>query len=318
MAVGVAPAWGNLPKGNFQAEIYSKNVLKFFRRAAVTEAITNTDYMGEISEYGDTVRIIKEPVIVVSPYTRGQTVNIQDLDDEETTLVIDQANQFGFAVDDLENKQAHNNWEGLATSSGAYAIKNEYDKAVLAHMEDGVSTTPDHVLGSDSATAATGLTAATGSMAIGFNAGNISPLALMSRLALKLDEQDIPEENRWFVASPAFWEIMQDENSKLLDVDFSHDGDSKLRNGRITSGEIRGFKCYKTNNAPSATSGATTTATAVLAGHMSSTSTASAIAKTEVLRSERFFGDIVRGLHLFGRGVLRDYAMAKAFWQVGT
>jgi len=319
MALGVAPGWGNLPQGNFQPEIYSKNVLKYFRRAAVVEAITNTDYYGEISEMGDTVHIIKEPVVSVSDYTRGQTVNIQDLDDEATSLTVDQAKQFGFAVDDLENKQAHLNWEGLATSSGAYAIKNDYDKSVMSYMENQVSTSaPDNSLGSDSATAATGITAATGSMALGFNPGNISPLAVMSRMSLRLDEQDIPEEDRWFVATPAFYEILQDENSKLLDVDFSHDSDSKMRNGRISSGEVRGFKMYKSNNAPSTSSGATTSADCLMAGHMSAVATASQIAKTEVLRSERFFGDIVRGLHLYGRGVLRSEAMAKAFWQVGT
>ena len=42
----------------------------------------------------------------------------------------------------------------------------------------------------------------------------------------------------------------------------------------------------------------------VLAGHMSSTATASHIAKTEVVRSTETFSDIVRGLHVFGRKVI--------------
>ena len=59
MAIGVSAGYGNLPSGNFQAEIYSQKVLKFFRRASVVEDITNTDYAGEIENYGDTVRIIE-------------------------------------------------------------------------------------------------------------------------------------------------------------------------------------------------------------------------------------------------------------------
>ena len=55
----------------FLPSIYSKKVLNFFRKASVVEAITNTDYTGEISAYGDSVKIIKEPVISVSDYTRG-------------------------------------------------------------------------------------------------------------------------------------------------------------------------------------------------------------------------------------------------------
>ena len=57
----------------FLPSVYSKKVLNFFRKASVIEAITNTDYAGEISAYGDSVKIIGEPVISVSDYTRGAT-----------------------------------------------------------------------------------------------------------------------------------------------------------------------------------------------------------------------------------------------------
>ena len=39
----------------FLPAVYSKNVQNFFRKASVVEAITNTDYAGEISAFGDTV-----------------------------------------------------------------------------------------------------------------------------------------------------------------------------------------------------------------------------------------------------------------------
>ena len=42
----------------FLPSVYSKKVLNFFRKASVIEAITNTDYSGEISAYGDSVKII--------------------------------------------------------------------------------------------------------------------------------------------------------------------------------------------------------------------------------------------------------------------
>ena len=67
MAFQVAAGWQNLPAGNFSPQIFSQKVQKFFRRESVVEAITNTDYYGEISEFGDTVYIIKEPTITVAP-----------------------------------------------------------------------------------------------------------------------------------------------------------------------------------------------------------------------------------------------------------
>ena len=60
--------WFFLPK------VYSKQVLNFFRKSSVAEAITNTDYAGEIAAFGDSVRIIKEPEITVYQYERGQDV----------------------------------------------------------------------------------------------------------------------------------------------------------------------------------------------------------------------------------------------------
>ena len=75
-------------------EIFSKKIQNFFRKASVIEAITNTDYAGEIENFGDTVRIIKEPTITVSSYARGAVVNPQDLADDQITMVVDQANAF--------------------------------------------------------------------------------------------------------------------------------------------------------------------------------------------------------------------------------
>ena len=68
---------------NFLPAIYSKKVLNFFRKASVAEAITNTDYAGEISGYGDSVKVIKEPVITVYQYERGADVTETALTDTE-------------------------------------------------------------------------------------------------------------------------------------------------------------------------------------------------------------------------------------------
>ena len=92
MAVGRAAGYDNLVNDAFMPAIYSQKVLKYFRRSSVVEAITNTDYAGEIENFGDTVKIIKEPTITVSAYTRGSTVNAQDLTDTEITLVDDHGN----------------------------------------------------------------------------------------------------------------------------------------------------------------------------------------------------------------------------------
>ena len=295
----------------FLPSIYSKKVLNFFRKASVVEAITNTDYAGEISAYGDSVKIIKEPTITVYDYTRGSDTTSTKLTDQEITLVVDSAKAFKFIVDDIETNMSHVNFKEVASSSAAYSLKDAYDAAVLTTMFAGVSASaPDHVIGADAAAGTGGVGETTASVDLGV-ASEVDPLDLMARMARLLDDQSVPEENRWFVASPDFYEELSQSGSKLLSVDFNA-GQGSIRNGLVSSGKLRGFDMYKSNNIPSVS-----TATGqCLGGHMSSTATANTILSTEVIRDPSSFGDIVRGLHVYGAKVLRDDAMVKAFYTI--
>jgi len=297
----------------FLPKVYSKQVLNFFRKASVAEAITNTDYAGEIANFGDTVRIIKEPVISVDQYERGQDITATKLTDQEVTLIVDIANAFKFIVDDIETQMSHVNFRDVATSSAAYALRDAFDTGVIATMFSGVSSSsPDHVLGSDNATdLAAGTFDGTGNLDIGFGTDEHDPIDVMAKMARLLDEQNVPEEGRWFLASPDFYEVLSQSASKLLSVDYNA-GQGSIRNGLVSSGKLRGFNMYKTNNI-AATSNA---AGKCLAGHISSTATAQTITSTEVLRDPDSFGDIVRGLHVYGAKVLRGEALVSAFYGI--
>jgi hypothetical protein len=297
----------------FLPSVYSKKVLNFFRKASVVEAITNTDYAGEISAFGDSVKIIKEPVISVSDYTRGSDTTATKLTDQELTLVVDSAKAFKFIVDDIESNMSHVNFKEVASSSAAYALRDSYDAAVIAAMFSGCSSSsPDHIIGSDSSTADATMTHATNSVdLLGSDGTGVDAIDLMARMARLLDDQNVPEEGRWFVAPPSFYEELAQSGSKLLSVDFNA-GQGSIRNGLVSSGKLRGFDMYKSNNI-AATSNASGK---VLAGHMSSTATANTILSTEVLRDPSSFGDIVRGLHVYGSKVLRTEALVSAFYLI--
>ena len=302
----------NFSNNNFLPEIYSKKVLNFFRKASVVEAITNTDYAGEISGYGDTVKIINEPEITVYQYERGADVTKTVLTDAETTLIVDTANAFKFIVDDIESQMSHVNFKEVATSSAAYSLRDAFDEGVLAKMFAGVSSSsPDNIIGTDAAVGS-GVEPASGSVdLLGSDGTGVDALDLMARMARKLDDQNVPEEGRWFVAPPSFYEELSQSGSKLLSVDFNA-GQGSIRNGLVSSGKLRGFSMYKSNNIA-----APTTATGkILCGHISSVSTAQTITSTEVIRDPDSFGDIVRGLHVHGAKVLRPKALVSAFYLV--
>ena len=294
----------------FLPEVYSKKVQNFFRKASVVEAITNTDYAGEINAFGDTVNIIKEPTITTYDYTRGSDTTQTLLTDEELTLVVDQARAFKFIVDDIEKRMSHVNFTEVASGSAAYALKDQMDSNVLTYMSAQASaSSPDMVIGADDATADDlPNLGASESVHLGFGADNSDPIDLLARMARLLDDQNVPEENRWFVANPTFYEVLSESSSKLLSVDYNA-GQGSIRNGLVSSGALRGFKMYKSNNMPAGSN-----SSIALAGHISAVATAGTMLNVETLRGPTSFGDIVRGLHVYGRKLLRDDALVKAFW----
>ena len=310
--MGKAAGYQNLPSGNWAPAIYSQKVQKFFRRASVVEDITNTDYAGEIENFGDTVNIIKEPSITVNDYARGQTVNTETLADDQIQLTVDQGSYFAFKVDDIEERQSHVNFEALATSSGAYALKKNYDFNVLKAIYDGASTSAANT-GTDGSP-------------IDGDAAVDTLTDVMSAAKTVLDGNDVPEENRWFVAPPAFYQQLRKAGAKVVDQSVMADGSaSAMRNGMITDRPLFGFRMY-TTNAIAVSSGSAANKTfgsagsnehAFLYGHQGAVCTANHIAKTELIRDPDSFSDIVRGLHVFGRKILRSDAVLSGVITIG-
>jgi len=310
--MGKATGYQNLPSGNWAPAIYSQKVQKFFRRASVVEDITNTDYAGEIENFGDTVNIIKEPSITVNDYARGQTVNTETLADDQIQLTVDQGSYFAFKVDDIEERQSHVNFEALATSSGAYALKKNYDFNVLKAIYAGASTSVGNT--------------GTDGTPIDGDAAVDTLTDIMSAAKTVLDGNDVPEENRWFVAPPAFYQQLRKAGAKVVDQSVMADGSaSAMRNGMITYRPLFGFKMYTTNSI-AVSSGSAANKTfgsagsneyAFLYGHQGAVATANHIAKTELIRDPDSFSDIVRGLHVFGRKVLRTEAVFSGVITIG-
>jgi hypothetical protein len=291
--------------GFFIPEIYSKKVQIALRKAAVAEAVCNTDYMGEISSFGDTVNIIKEPQIAVADYTRGLAVVSTALSDQELVLTIDQAKSFSFKIDDLEKRFSHVNFQAIAADNAAYALRDAMDANILAAISAALTENTGTSLGMGTIAAP---------IDIGFATGEIDPLNQMALAAKNLDEANAPEDGRWFVAAPEWYNQLSNSASKLLSVDFNA-GQGSIRNGLVASGLLRGFQMYKSNNLPTNTV-ASATRPAALFGHMSSTAAASAMNKVETVRDTGTFSDIVRGLMVWGRKVLRPEVVGKIIYKI--
>ena len=234
MAFASAAGYNNLPNGVFTPAIFSQKVLKKFRKIAVAHQITNTDYAGEIANYGDTVHIISEPDVQVQSYVRGQQVTPSDLIDVDQLLQVDQGNTFAFKLDDIEKAQSHINWESLAADRAAYKLNDAFDSNVLSYLNTNSTT---NTSGSASSPTVVALSPST---------GQFSPLGIMNRAARTLREANVPMDDLWCVAPPSFWELVEDENSKLMAVNITGDAASQLRpgifDGKVIEGKVRGFE----------------------------------------------------------------------------
>ncbi|MDA9159567.1 hypothetical protein N9O21_03340 [Rhodobacteraceae bacterium] len=352
MAFDKAAGHGNLPNGNFSSIIYSKKTQNAFRKATVVGDITNSDYFGEIASQGDTVKIIKEPEISVSAYARGTTVSAQDLDDEDFSLTIDKANYFAFKMDDIEESHSHVNFMQLATDRAAYRLADQYDQEVLGYLSgykqsalhSAADTVNDQVNGSKAVSTAGSdellssmklkkgdfgniTTSSAGDHSIPVAArlpgatalptATVSPAMIVSRMARLLDQQQVDTSGRWVVLDPIMLEILRDEDSRLLQTDWGESGG--LRNGLVLK-NFHGFRVYTSSNLPAVGTGAGTTGSAnqnanygvIVAGHDSAIATAEQINKTETYRDPDSFADIVRGMHLYGRKILRPEGIVTA------
>jgi hypothetical protein len=138
-------------------------------------------------------------------------------------------------------------------------------------------------------------------------------------MARKLDQQNVDSQGRWLVIDPVFKELLMDEDSRLLNADF---GGAGLQNGLILN-NLHGFRVYVSNNLPSVGTGPATTGGTnadnfgvIVAGHDSSVATAEQINKTETYRDPDSFADIVRGMHLYGRKILRPEGLVNAIYNL--
>ena len=356
MAFKTAAGYGNLPNGNFSPVIYSKQVQLAFRKSTVVGSITNSDYFGEISAMGDTVRIIKEPEITVKEYARGAQITPQDLDDEDFTLVVDKANYFAFKMDDIEEAHSHVNFSQLASDRAAYRLADQYDQECLGYLSgfaqsalSAVASAANSTVSGSKAVSTAGSDELLTSMKLRKDSfGNITtssagdhsipiaprlggataqatatatPLLVIARMGRLLDTQFVDTQGRWLVLHPTFVEVLKDEDSRLLNSDFGESGG--LRAG-LAIGKIHGFDVYMSNNLPAVGTGPGTSGSAnqnsnygvIVAGHSSAIATAEQINKTETYRDPDSFADIVRGMHLYGRKILRPEAIATAKYNV--
>lgn len=293
--------------GTFIPEIWSTKLIEKYYDQTVLSQITNTDYEGEIRSQGDKVIIRTTPTLEIHDYQIGQTLQHQRPEAPTMELLIDKGLYWSTIIDDIVEKQQDIDQMNLWARDAAEEMKIVLDTRVLA------SIVPDIHADNKGATA-------------GRISGNINlgvtgtPLAITSANILEtilkmgqvLDEQNVPESGR-FLLLP-FWVTTLLKLSDIKDASLTGDGSTPLRNGRV--GMIDRFTVYNSNLLPRYDDGGTDTYH-LIAGTKAGMTFATQLTKTEQLRAESTFGDIMRGLMVYGHKVVKPEALTAAYVSAG-
>jgi len=294
---------------SFIPEIWSTKMIEKFYEATVLAAISNTDYEGEIKNHGDKIIMRQRPTITIRNYESNQELVVDRPSASSLEMLIDQGKYFNLHLDDVMKIQTDIDLMNQWSADASEQMKIVIDTDVLVHLV-GQATARNRGTGAGKISQNINLGVAGTPVTI-TRTNVVDYLILMGQV---LDEQNIPETGRWIVL-PA-WASSLLKRSDLRDASLTGDGTSVLRNGRL--GMIDRFTIYGSNLLPtSATDGAggndADGATYIYAGHKNALTFASQMTEMEVMRSERTFGNLMRGLQVYGRRVIDSTAYCQLY-----
>ena len=309
--------------GAFIPTLWSGKLLAKFYQNTMLSEIANTDYEGELKNQGDTIRIRLAPSISISDYTVGQNLSYEVPTPIFQDMQVTKGKYFGVQVNDVLAYQSDMNLMNMFTEDAAKQLKIAIENEVF--FNNMVTEGP--------AAANEGATA--GAISAAYNLGtDVTPIDQATpenvlkgilRMSTVLDEQNVPEDGRWLVISPFDRHLLMQSN--IAQAYFTGDAQSTIRSGKI--GMLDRFTVYVSNLLPRgaagkalvagltdpATGGAVSSAKArrlMVAGTKAAMSFAMTVNKTEPLRNQTDFGDIVRGLAVYGRKTVKPEALVTA------
>ena len=305
--------------GKFIPQMWSSKLNAKFYKATVFGEIANTNWEGEIKNQGDKVVINNIPTISIRNHVVGVPLTYDVPVPSTVDLNVDKGKYFAFEVDDVMEYQSQPKLMDTFSDDAAMQMKISID-----------STT---IFNTFSLAAAANKGATAGANSGAYNLGtDLAPvtltgtnvLSVITSLSGVLDEQNAPETERFLLIDPGTRNLLMQSN--LAQAQFMGDSTSMVRNGKI--GMIDRFAVYVSNNLPRATAGnnytsgdgseggtaaaSTLKRRAIIAGHKSAIAWAAQMSKLETLRNQSAFGELVRGVNIYGYSVVKPEALAYA------
>lgn len=300
-AYGITPAAGYGNLGAYTPTLFAMEVLEKFYISTVFGAIANTKYEGIITKQGDKVVIRTRPDVIIKDYIKGQKLDYDSPEPAEVELIIDKAKYYALNIDDIDKIQndisAMEQWSLDAGFQLAIAI----DRQILNGMYASASSSN---VGATAGKISGGFNlGATGGSAVQITKTNILDYIVDAETVL--NEQNIPVDNRYIIMPAYFYGLL--EKSDLRSALFTGDSSNKvLRNG--LAGRIANFDIYVSNNIQKV-SDSGVDSWPIIFGHKVALTFASQLVKNETLPNPESFGNLMRGLQVYGYNVVKPDAL---------
>jgi len=282
-------------------------LLEKFYLTTVFAAISNTDYEGEITAFGDKVIIRTVGDVTINTYVIGKGLNYEKIQSPNVELLIDQGKYYGVAINAVEQKQSDINYVDKWAENAAENMKIAIDKDILGAIPaDAHADNAGIAAGAVSSSVNLGVATTDGSTAIGLSSSTI--VTKIVECGQVLNEQNVPQTDRWIVIPS--WAGTKIKVSELSEASYSGDGVSMKRNGRI--GVIDTFEIFVSNNITPVLETAVN-CYKIPFGHKSAITFASQLVENELIDNPDDFGKLMRGLQVYGYEVIKKESMGHLY-----
>jgi hypothetical protein len=310
-----APDYSSTSTNAYIPAIYSALLVKKFYPATVWSEISNTMYEGDIKSSGDTVNIRTRPTIETFSYRKGMVLPVQNPESAFVTLKIDQGEGFSFALDRVDEFQSDIKLMSAWAEDATNQMKQVIDRNLLRQVARGTINGASLVMGG-SYTSLLGSTASFGTYATPgtdiYSATTATYATnLLDRILLYariLDENAVPDEDRFVVLPPAAIQILKQSDLKLAYL--TGDSVSPLRNGKV--GMIDRFKIFSSNNLDRKAANQA----GILFGHKYATTFATQITESRIIENPFAFGKMMQGLQVYGLSCIKANMIGVDYQQV--
>ena len=286
---------------NFIPEIWSDETIAAYKsNLVVANLVTRLNHKGK---KGDTIHIPTPTRGSATAKAANTAVKIQGDTHGTTNLSIDKHYEYSVLIEDITEVQALSSLRKFYTDDAGYALAKQVDTDILTLTEglQGGTVGGSTAAAWEKAYIGSGTTNYTGNSS---NAADITDAGIRAML-LKLDDADVPMDNRSLIIPPVCANDLLGIN-RFTEQQFIGSGDA-IKTGKI--GQIYGVDVYISSNCPTTTTAATATDRVGVLMHKDALALAEQVGvRSQTQYKQEWLGDLFTSDTIYGVGEMRNDA----------